>query len=50
MKQVPVGQLAEEGEYHAMLDSAENFDADTVAEATTSTTLLGWTRVSPSCS
>jgi len=31
MKQVPVGQLAEEGEYHAMLDSAENFDADTVA-------------------
>ena len=30
MKVVPVGQLAEEGECHAVLDSAENFDADTV--------------------
>ena len=30
MTVVPVGQLAGEGQCHAVLDSAENFDADTV--------------------
>ena len=35
MKVVPVGQLAGEGECHAVLDSAENFDADTIEGSNT---------------